>query len=155
MKWFIAASGRVISFVGAPVKNAILHNSKRVRVVVLCKNKILLVKSSVGNQKWSLPGGGIEKNEDPMAAAVRELQEETSVGIEQNALACIGMEQLPRGKKWPQVHMTFYKTELVKHQDPAVMRPFEILEVKWFPLNQLPERHSSTLDIAFEMMKDN
>lgn len=43
--------------------------------IVIREGKVLLVKDR-GKHKFSLPGGGINKNEPSMAAAVRELFEE-------------------------------------------------------------------------------
>jgi 8-oxo-dGTP pyrophosphatase MutT (NUDIX family) len=155
MKAIIAFIGRVVSFTGAPIKNAMLHNSNRVRVLILHNNELLLVKSSIGRQEWSLPGGGIEKNEDPEMAAVREVYEETSIEIHTSDLVRIGTERLPRSGAWPQVNMTFYQTTLVKKELPAIVRPLEILEAAWFPLNKLPKKYSETVSTALEKHKNN
>lgn len=39
--------------------------------------RVLLIRHSYGSGNWMLPGGGIGRGEDPVAAAVRELREET------------------------------------------------------------------------------
>jgi 8-oxo-dGTP diphosphatase len=43
--------------------------------VVIRDGKVLLVRDK-GHKNFSLPGGGVNKNEPPLAAAVRELYEE-------------------------------------------------------------------------------
>lgn len=56
-----------------------LLNPTALGVSVICLNaegKVLLVRTRLG-AGWSLPGGGVSRGEAPMAAAVRELQEET------------------------------------------------------------------------------
>src|SRR5690606_19512828 len=98
---------------------------------------------------------GVEKNEDPEVAATRELYEETSIRVNRDMLALIGTERLPLNKKWPQVNMSFYKTKLIRHQNPAVIRPLEVLEAQWFPMNQLPKKDSEIIDLAMEILKDN
>ena len=39
--------------------------------------EVVLIRHSYGSAKWMLPGGGIARGETPMAAALRELAEET------------------------------------------------------------------------------
>jgi ADP-ribose pyrophosphatase YjhB (NUDIX family) len=46
--------------------------------IVIHEDKILLVKE---NDKFHLPGGGIELGEDPKEAVVRELQEESGIVV--------------------------------------------------------------------------
>lgn len=38
--------------------------------------RLLLIRHSYGSGNWMLPGGGIGRGEDPLAAALRELREE-------------------------------------------------------------------------------
>ena len=61
--------------------------------LLLQENKILLCRlagRSFGNQgKWTLPGGGIEFAEEPEAAMVREVQEETGLAVKAAGLAGI------------------------------------------------------------------
>ena len=47
------------------------------------RGQVLLVRHSYGPPMWSLPGGGAKRGEEPIAVAVRELQEE---------LNCIGTQ---------------------------------------------------------------
>jgi 8-oxo-dGTP pyrophosphatase MutT (NUDIX family) len=51
-----------------------------VKVVIFYKNKLLFIKNTyrVG---WTLPGGGVKKNESPEQAAVREVREEVGISI--------------------------------------------------------------------------
>lgn len=46
------------------------------------EGRVLLVRHSYGHPVWSLPGGGIGRNEDPQAAAIREFAEELGCAIE-------------------------------------------------------------------------
>ncbi|XP_077495724.1 diphosphoinositol polyphosphate phosphohydrolase 1 Aps isoform X1 [Amblyomma americanum] len=55
----------------------------RRRAACLCVRKdeseILLVSSSSAPDRWIVPGGGLEPNEEPSAAAMREVMEEGGV----------------------------------------------------------------------------
>ena len=52
-----------------------------VGIVVLNKNDQVFVAKRIDNSKnfWQMPQGGVDKNEDYLAAAYRELKEETSI----------------------------------------------------------------------------
>lgn len=56
--------------------------------VVICDGHILLIKrgQNPGKGLWSLPGGFVENNEWVIQGLIRELQEETSLELEQPAL---------------------------------------------------------------------
>ena len=43
--------------------------------------RVLLIRHSYGSGKWLLPGGGIARGEAPLAAAQRELAEETGLSL--------------------------------------------------------------------------
>lgn len=51
--------------------------------LVLYKNKLLLTKRARAPYQgwWDLPGGFIDRGEDPLQAVMRELKEETDLGI--------------------------------------------------------------------------
>ena len=52
-----------------------------VGIVVLNKENKVFVAKRIDNPKnfWQMPQGGVDKNEDYFAAALRELKEETSI----------------------------------------------------------------------------
>lgn len=65
---------------------------KKVAVKVIMKSNdgnILLVKPNY-KDTWQLLGGGVEANEDPRSAAIRESKEEANVDISTNDLKIIG-----------------------------------------------------------------
>jgi 8-oxo-dGTP diphosphatase len=52
-------------------------------VYIMCEDEVLMFKRSETKKKfpgfWSIPGGHIDEGEDPLAAAIREVKEETGV----------------------------------------------------------------------------
>ncbi|WP_432482938.1 NUDIX hydrolase [Kineococcus esterisolvens] len=73
-------------------------------VVVSPAGEILLTRLSPitpSPGRWTLPGGGVDHGEHPLAAAVREVHEETGMEVDVDGLADIGSEHFtgrsPRG----------------------------------------------------------
>ncbi len=63
-----------------PLLRLFNRNTQSVKVVVLQKNKILLIRNTY-RKGWTLPGGGIKRNESPRQAAIREVKEEVKITI--------------------------------------------------------------------------
>jgi 8-oxo-dGTP pyrophosphatase MutT (NUDIX family) len=143
---------RVLHFVTLPLSGHILHNSLRNRTVAICKNEVLLVKTSFGKQKWSFPGGGVHKGENPEHAATRELREETGVVIDSGDLVRIGEMRLPKNKKWPVANIRFYKLKFSEKPKVSISRPLEIMEIGWFSIDSLPEVRSETVDEGLKLI---
>lgn len=55
----------------------------RVRVIIRCKNEVLVVKNWFGPNKWQLPGGGKKKVESIKETASREISEELGISLEE------------------------------------------------------------------------
>lgn len=100
--------------------------------IVICKNHILLGLAKADDErdgKWCFPGGGIDKGEDTMSAAIREAYEEMGV----SALPVSQVLIIHPAK--PMVGFVFlHCSDLceIEHNE-------EFLECKWFPIKELPE----------------
>lgn len=58
--------------------------------------QILLVTSSGDRDRWIVPGGGLEPNEDSSAAAIREVLEEA--GVIGRLARCLGSFEVSKSR---------------------------------------------------------
>src|SRR4051812_17481145 len=87
---FFRLLGTIAFWLSWPALWIYLRGSQRTRVLIVCDEEILLVRGWLSTGQWSLPGGGLHKNEDPVAGAQREVAEE--VGISLTASQCIPLD---------------------------------------------------------------
>ena len=106
-------------------------NISGARIILVKDGKVLLVNHFHAPWVWTLPGGGIEKDETPEAAAIREIKEETGLTL----LSMTKIGAFLNSRKG-ETHV-FYSTSFEGVASPTVK--FEIMECKWFPINELPE----------------
>jgi 8-oxo-dGTP pyrophosphatase MutT (NUDIX family) len=93
---------------------------------------VLLLKHSYGPAVWSLPGGGLGRGEDPLAAARREVREE--LGVDLARLEAVGtLEELLSGSP----HTAHIFTGVCDRQPQPDRR--EVTEARFFPSHSLPE----------------
>jgi len=96
---------------------------------------ILLLRHSYGPKVWALPGGGVEKGEDPMAAARREMAEELDLTL--GPLECAGtLEDIVSGS----AHIV-HVFGAVADQSPRPDQR-EVVEAKFFDFGVLPQNIS-------------
>ena len=144
-------SGRIVgpfALIGLKVYTAITRRP-RVRVIVLNEHgEILLVRgiiSHLGN--WTLPGGGVNRKEPLVAAAKRELYEETGIERPESAftyLRTVSKHELHLGFDAPLFSVSVKKNELPKHQ----FNPIEIAAIGWFASDNLPSESASLVHLA-------
>ncbi len=148
-----AKLGRVAHLTAKPFIR-LLMREKHVRVRVLIRNddgEVLLVRSWFGHQKWSLPGGGIRRNETPTEAAVREVYEETGIRVALGDMHELGAFIYPHPDR--KFTVACYRVDMPKR--PAKLahhRRLEMLDVSWFPMAALPKEHSAVVDMAVALL---
>lgn len=145
---------RLAYFVTWPLTGLLLHNSERVRVLVLKGDLVLLQKTSYGRQAWSLPGGGVDRSESYLGAAARELAEEAGVHVERSKLRLIGKKRMSYSRfGWPKSNITFFDHTCSANVKLKITRPFEITAADWFPVHDLPVGTSEVVYVALELHK--
>jgi len=87
-----------------------------------------------GEGTWTMPGGKIEFGEDPHETVVREVREETGMLVKSCRLISVSSEKVPDAHF---ITLGFFCDDF--EGEPKVMEPDEIVEWKWFPLDNIPE----------------
>lgn len=106
--------------------------------VVLDGDRVLLGRRA-DTGRWAIPSGILEPGEEPAAAVVREVYEETRVVAQVEGLAAVSMlapMAYPNGDRAQYLDLCFRCR--YAGGDPAVGDD-ESLEVAWFALGNLPE----------------
>lgn len=134
MKRFIRLSGMAAFWLSWPLLYVYLRRAERTRVLLVSGGEVLLIHTWHGTGKWSLPGGGIHKNEEKALAATRELMEETGVALGVDQLRPLGTTTHTEYKLAFTCH--YFVAEL--KQSLAVQpRMPEVLEAVWIPMHTL------------------
>ncbi|QSB16382.1 NUDIX hydrolase [Natronosporangium hydrolyticum] len=114
--------------------------------------RVLLCQQRQGHRLWVLPGGRIRNDETPMAAAVRDIREET--GMETQIVDLVGLYQVTgdsddaRGEDLPDVLMHVFRGRCTG--DATVNAPAWISRLSWHEAAMLPEPTTATTRAAIE-----
>jgi 8-oxo-dGTP pyrophosphatase MutT (NUDIX family) len=137
---FLERIGIVGFYLAWPAFFVYLSRSERTRVIIVCQGKVLVVRNWLSDGRWSLPGGGLHKGEDPRLGAIRELFEETGIRIESDHLIELGTG------RW-QLHglgYTFRSYVVCLDTEPQLHRQhIEISRLVWKQANELTPRQTS------------
>lgn len=130
----IAGFGAVAFWLSWPYSYMHLRQHRRVRILAVANDAVLLIRPWHDRTIWVLPGGGIEYRETPQSAARRELVEETGIVCDTAALT-------------PMKRLTYYERKLrfdceyfhlaLNTQPVAKAHLPEVLECRWVPIAEL------------------
>lgn len=102
--------------------------------VVVCQNKILLVKRGLapGKHCWALPGGYVDKGERFLAGALRELYEETNIAVAEDDLKLVDSQLFDDPKRtFGFDRMTIGHYFKLEGDCPEVTAGDDAAEVEW------------------------
>lgn len=130
-----------------------IHNrfirQPRARVIVCNElDEVLLVKTWIGHDLWSLPGGGVERNEAPVAAARRELREEIGLDIASERFRYMETIRI-HGYEAPIYTVQIARVDLIG----TAYDKREITHIGWYKMNNLPEVFPSVADIIQKLAR--
>ena len=128
-----------------------------VDIVLISSNgddsEILLIerKNDPFSGSWALPGGFMDMEETTLAAAERELMEET--GIKGLHLVMHGLRddihRDPRGRC-----LTVVFVCILEKEKPQANAGDDAKEVRWFPINALPQMAFDHSQIVEDVLQD-
>jgi ADP-ribose pyrophosphatase YjhB (NUDIX family) len=106
-----------------------------VRIIAMdAQNRICLVRHTY-TPGWHLPGGGVERGETCLAAALKEAQEEAGLVIAPSDIKLISIHA--NFANFPGDHVAVYKTK--NWTQTATNTAHEIAEFGFFALDNLPK----------------
>lgn len=109
------------------------------KMMVFAQGKLLLVKIGYSHRCWVLPGGGVNRGEKPIEAAMRELKEESGVVV----LEPEYVGERIHNYQYKRVTMSYF-TQTINEVD-LVIDGQEITNAGWFDLDNLPQPHKTRL----------
>lgn len=110
------------------------------QAVIIKKEKVLMVQQYVqrGDIVWNFPGGGVEENETPEQACIREVREETGYEVRVTELIYKGKVKFTFLAEIIGGDLCFNK-EIVGNED--------IIDVKWVSLMDKEKFDSYTIPV--------
>ena len=115
--------------------------------------KVLLQKRNKEPEKgyWSIPGGKLEWMETFEEAVKREIKEECDIDIKIEKLLGI-CDHIVKNENQHWVSPSFLCK--ITNGEPKIMEPTKHTDMKWFSLNELPEKLTITTQNAVRHYKD-
>ncbi|CAN5707094.1 MAG: NUDIX hydrolase [Iamia sp.] len=100
----------------------------------------LLLVEHIYRRRWGVPGGLLERREDPSDAALREVREEVGLDVVLVGEPAVVVDAIPQRVD------VVYRARLAPGCDPDGATPLspEIKGLRWFPRTGLPELQHET-----------
>lgn len=135
MKQLTGQLGTLIFWLSWPIIHISVRVQPRTRILVVCKQEVLVVMDLIGPGRWSLPGGGIHLHESALDGAIRELREETGINVKPRQLQHKGRFNTVNDEHH-RYSYEFFVLELASK--PALNRQkTELRDLQWMPYQDL------------------
>lgn len=137
MKFIITIFYKLIFFIQKGYQNIFTIRTNGARAIIINERGEILLVLHTYISGWHFPGGGVDKGESPREAIIREVREEAGIIVKETP--CIfdcyyhkiaGVDDI----------VSLY---IIRHFECQNFKSPEILETKWFSLDQLPINISS------------
>jgi 8-oxo-dGTP diphosphatase len=110
-----------------------------VRLIVEEEGKMLFLRQTKKNGgRFSLIGGNVEENEFAREALAREAQEEAGIHVEPHDLRLVHVLHRHKLKKDETLLVLYFRAARF-HGEPAALEPKKFKDVRWLPVNNLPQ----------------
>lgn len=110
-----------------------------------CQRVMLFKHTYREDYLWGLPGGWLQKGEDPARAVEREVLEETGLEV------CITRAlRVETGRRYPALDITYLGRCLGGTFRPSA----EVSEVGYFTLDDLPPLHPETIKLIEQVIRE-
>jgi len=127
---FLRLIGAALYWLAWPAYKVYFRFGDRTRIVIVQNGEILAMQQWIGTGRWSLPGGGLHRGEQPVQGALRELREETGVQVTPQQLDYLGIHDYRQCGQHFRFHV--YVCELSSR--PALRRQwYEVSRLAWLP----------------------
>lgn len=125
--------------------------------VILRGREILLSRlapSIVASETWTLPGGGIEFGEHPVDAVVREVMEETGLGVTVGDPFWIGSAtRTTRGEPWQSLRLVYDGSVLPGSPAPRVVEvDGSTVDARWWDVDEVRTGRVPVLPMVVEAL---
>ena len=122
---------------GQPCKREIIEHSGGACVLYVEDEKVLLVRQyryAYGESLYEIPAGKLEKGEDPILAAARELEEEAGVKAQNFELLYVCYPTPGQTNEKIYIYRAYGGEKVAAHLDED-----EFLEAAYFPIEKVKE----------------
>ncbi|MEU8022434.1 NUDIX domain-containing protein [Micromonospora haikouensis] len=105
--------------------------------------RLLLLRQPPGHS-WTLPAGLLQRGEDPVVGAARELFEESGVRLSPDRLRPAVPNAVVHAKGWVDV---VFEAEVPASMTKLTVDGAEVFEAAWHPLDDLPRLSRATANL--------
>ncbi len=144
--------GRIAYFILTPVLKVYLSKRISTRILIINKNRqVLVVRNLLSNGNLGLPGGGLKKNESPSQALIREVEEEVNLKLLSSDISYKGI--FLAKNDFIKYHYHLWFGFIDQEQAGSIkIKSFEILDLDWIEVNKLKDfKLSSELKYSLEV----